>query len=303
MKKLIYIWIFMIAMPSVLVGQGSELVEQAYLMYKKDSLSAAATLINQYVNTKNGSTDSKAWHMRGFIYKNIYIKLDGGEDNLNSTAREEALKSFKKSVVYDEGGEYAEQNTKALQYLARTYWNNLSDIIAKEDPNTIDDANEYYLTFKETVVFTSPDVSMKERDVKFNLAMYTGHRKIYERDRVEYKDHWDKSNEYLKVVLEIDPENFSANYSMGVSHYNHGAYTLEKLPETEGIIDMYEIMHEGTRSIELALPFMLRAYEIDSTKIEVVKGLRIIYFNLNKEEQSKFFGDREKELREQQVKE
>ncbi len=302
MKKLIYIWIFVIAIPSVVVGQGSELVEQAYLLYKKDSLTAAATLIDEYVSTKKGSTDNTAWHIRGFIYKNIYIKLDGGQENLNSKAREEALKSFKKSVVYDEGGKYNVQNTKALKFLAVTYFNNASDIILKQDPNTIEDANEYYLTYKETIVFLAPDTSLKENDVKFNLAMCTGHRKIYERDRIANSEHWDKSNEYLKTVLEIDAESFEANYSLGVSHYNHGAYTLEKLPETEGIIDMYEIMHEGTRSIELALPFMLRAYEIDSTKIEVVKGLRIIYFNLNKEKESQFYGDQEKELREQQGK-
>ena len=72
---------------------------------------------------------------------------------------------------------------------------------------------------------------------------------------------------------------------------------MERLPYVD-IHDLMEIQSESMRSIEIALPFMIKAYEVDSSKIQAVRALRIINFNLNKIEESKQYEVREKELEE-----
>lgn len=295
MKKLIYIWLFVIALPVLVSGQNNnELLIEAYQLRKQGELTKSAEVIDQAVATKKGSTDTKAWHVRGFIYKDIYIKVDNSDNK--SVAREVAVESFKKSIEYDTDQVFEEQNRKVLKYLAISYFNNASDIIRERDPATVGDANDYYEKYKDIMLYFNPDTVMKQNDIEFYLAMSTVHRKIYEMNRKEYAAHSKVQKEYLHKILYLDPQNYEANYSLAVSYYNEGANNLEKLPEAE-IADIYEIQSESIRSIEMALPFMLEAYEINPDKIDSVKGLKWIFFNLHREEESLEMQELEKRLR------
>ena len=98
------------------------------------------------------------------------------------------------------------------------------------------------------------------------------------------------------LVLELDPRNWAANYSTSVAYYNKGAYDLQKLENIESIPDIYQIQSESIRSIEIALPFMYKAYEIDPDQIDAVKGLKWIYFNLHKFDESEQMEQKEKSL-------
>jgi tetratricopeptide (TPR) repeat protein len=295
MKKLIYIWLFVFALPQLVSAQNNnELLIEAYELRKKGELKESAVVIDEAVASKKGSTDTKVWHVRGFIYKDIYVKLD--KNNLNSEAREIAVESFKKSIEFDTNKELEEQNRKVLKYLGISYFNNASDIIREREPMNVDEANDYYDTYKGIMLYLNPDTVMLQNDIEFYLAMSSVHRKIYERNRKEYAEHSKIQKEYLSKILQLDPQNFEANYSMAVSLYNEGANNLEKLPEAE-ISDIYEIQSESIRSIEMALPFMWKAYEISPDQLDAVKGLKWIFFNLHRDEESLEMQKLEKELR------
>lgn len=255
-------------------------------MLRKDGkLQGAATIIDESVASKKGRDESVAWHIRGFIYKDIYLQVDKGVRT--SEARETAIESLKKSMELDENGTYLVQNRKVLKLLAISYYNDAIDILRAQDPVTLDEANDQYFKYKDLVIYQYPDTNMKDKDIEFYLAMSTGHRMVYEKNRLTYADHNKRQREYLKMVLELDPESFSANYSLSVSFYNQGARNLEKLPDVTNFPDIYEITSESMQSIEMALPFMMRAHEINPEKIEAIKGLKWIYFNLHLEEESR----------------
>ena len=295
MKKLLYIALFcFLSVPFIANAQVKEKIEEAYTLYKTGQFDEAASAIDKVTESDKGRNNKIAWHIRGFIYKDLYLdnrKTDKGVD-----ARDQAITSFKESMKLDDDGALDEQNRKALKVLAVSFFNDASEIIEKRDPDNIENANGNYSRYRSLTLFLFPDSVMKEKDIEFYLAMSTAHRKIYESNRDKYEAHWQISNDYILKVLELDPKNWPALYSLSVSHYNKGAYNLERLPDVTSIPDIYEIQAESMRSIEIALPYMMKAYEVNPEKIESVKGIRVITFNLNQQEESEQFRLREKEL-------
>ncbi|NEN22138.1 hypothetical protein G3O08_01300 [Cryomorpha ignava] len=285
MKKLLYILIIcFVAYPALLEAQIKDQIEAAYVLYNAGDYEAAADAINEVVESPKGETSKVAWHIRGFIYKDIYIKSE--QNNSESKARDEAIYSHKKCIENDLEGTLVNQSRNAITYLSVSYYNDAIEIMDARNPIEIGEANNLYEKYKEITLYLYPDSVMTSSDIDYFLAMSTAHRKIYERDRAKNEANWEISNDYLTRVLDLDPQNWAALYSKSVSYYNKGAFNLERLPEAQGITDIYRIESESMRSIEFALPYMMKAYEIDPDKIEAIKGLKTILFNLNRVEES-----------------
>jgi len=266
-----------------------ELVQTAYKFQVAKNHEDAKKFINQALETDGGDKNELVWHVRGFVYKDLFVEYRA--DEVANDYRSEAVLSFLNSVKFDDTKRLISQNEKALSYLAVSFFNDASDLIKEHSSEKIDLAEGYYYNYRDILVQMNPDTSLVEKDVEYFLAMSTAHRKIYESDREKYDAHWELSNEYMNKVLDLDPKSFEAWFSKGVSYYNRGAFILERLPNGRSIQDIFDIQSESMRSIETALPFMMRAYEIDSTKIDVIKALKVIHFNLNKEEESQHFQD------------
>jgi hypothetical protein len=270
-----------------------ELVQSAYKLQVAKKHEEAKTVINEALNSPGGDKDKLVWHVRGFVFKDLFVKNRASGDS--EDYRKEAVASFLNSMKYDKEDLLLKQNEKALEFLAISHFNDASDIISKHNPDDIKEAERNYEKYRSLLIQLNPDTVLTKKDIEYFLAMSTAHRKIYESDRETYDSYWSSSNDYLEKVLDLDPESFSALYSKGVSLYNRGAFHLERLPYVD-IRDFLQVQSESMRSIEAALPFMLRAYEVDSTKIEAVRALKIIHFNLNKEEETKFYDSKLKEL-------
>lgn len=298
MRRLIHIAVWILATSWAANAQPvDELIRRAYLKFNEKDYQAAAADIDEVVSLKKGEINELAWHIRGFIYKDIYLYEDQGD--MNSEARDVAVYSLLQSMELDEDKVLYINNEKALRHLAASYFNDATDVINDRDPATIDHADEFYGKFRSISVHIETDSVVQSRDIDFLLAMATAHRKIYEQKREDNLKHYDKANAYYKKVLDIDPDNWPALYSIAVNSYNKGAYNLEKLPELE-IHDIIRTEGESIRSIQSALPFMTRAYEVNPERIEAVKGLKYIHFNLNDIEKSEFFEKEHERLRQEQ---
>jgi len=276
------------ALQALSFGQSiDEMVQTAYKFQVAKNHEEAKEVINKALETDGGDKNELVWHVRGFIYKDLFVKYR--TDEVADDYRSEAVLSFLNSIKFDNTKRLIQQNEKALSYLAVSFFNDASDLIKEHASEKIDLAEGYYYNYRDILVQLNPDTSLVKKDVEYYLAMSTAHRKIYESDREKYDAHWQSSNDYMNKVLDLDPKSFEAWFSKGVSYYNRGAFILERLPNGRSIQDIFDIQSESMRSIETALPFMMRAYEIDSTKIDVIKALKVITFNLNKEEESNHF--------------
>lgn len=294
MIRVLTILLLSFALYTQSVGQSVDaLIQSAYNLQIKKEHHEAKDVINKALESNEGKKNKLVWHVRGFVYKDLFVKNRSLAES--SGYRTEAVKSFFTSIKLDTDNILTHQNEKALRFLAVSYFNDASDFISEHLPASINLAEENYNNYRDIISTLNPDTSLVKRDIEYFLAMSTAHRKIYESDREKYDDHWNASNQYMNKVLELDPNSFKALYSKGVAYYNRGAYNLERLPHVE-IYDLMQIQSESMRSIDAAFPFMMRAYEIDSTKVEAIRALKIITFNLNKEEESKYFQDRLNQL-------
>jgi tetratricopeptide (TPR) repeat protein len=103
----------------------------------------------------------------------------------------------------------------------------------------------------------------------------------------EMKRKEDAKNEYEKA-LEIDPENFDANYSMGAFYYNSAVDTLDWAEENVPINEFAKMNEYKEISNSLfgnALPYLEKSYSQQPTNLNVLNTLRTIYYRLGKMEE------------------
>ncbi len=299
MNKLVYIGILFAGMAFHCSAQPvDELIRRAYVQYSEKNYDAAANDIDEVLRSKKGEGNAMAWHIRGFIYKDIYINDHNADPK--SIARETAVNSLMQSMELDKEASFKENNTKALYYLAGSYWDDASYVIDARDAATIESAVDFFERYRVIAEYIQQDgLDIQEMNIRFYLAMATAHRKIYEKSREVNEYHYNKANEYYLKVLEINPDDWPALYSVAVLYYNDAAYKLENLPEMD-IPDVMKVQGESMRTIQFALPFMMRAYEVNPERIEAIKGLKYILFNLHDYEKSDFFDEKLQELEKHQ---
>jgi tetratricopeptide (TPR) repeat protein len=97
----------------------------------------------------------------------------------------------------------------------------------------------------------------------------------------------DAQTEYKKAI-ELQPENFDANYSLGAFYYNTAVDTLDwadkNIPITEfSKLDQYKKI--SNIYFEQSLPFLEKAYAQQPKNLNVLGTLRIIYYRLAKMEE------------------
>lgn len=270
------------------VAQPQETLD-AYRAYQQQDYTGAADLIDQAIAGKVGASDAMTWHIRGFIYKDIYNTVD--EKSPEAESRDVAIESLLKSTELDTGNEYLENNLKSLRYLASSYYNDAVLIMRETDKSTIDRSEEYYQQYKDIMVKIEPDFDLAERDITFYKALATSNRKIYEQDREENKDYLYRALDNYQYVLKLDPDNYGANYNTAINLYNEGAYGIERIDAEAKIPTLVKIQAESVELFREALPYMLKAHELDSTRRETLIGLRGIYLSLNNNEKANKYRD------------
>lgn len=91
-------------------------------------------------------------------------------------------------------------------------------------------------------------------------------------------------------MLRIDPENYGANYNLATLFYNMGVYRYYRALQVEAdIITMQQVQEVAREYFQLALPFMLKAHDMNPGRRETVLGLEGIYYSLQDEMNSEKF--------------
>ncbi|MBD0259913.1 MAG: hypothetical protein ICV83_29690, partial [Cytophagales bacterium] len=94
------------------------LVDKAADYLKRNELNGAREAIDVAVKDQTTGADPRTWHIRGFVYKELY-------KNSPQTAefRETALASLRKCSELDAKNAYTARNQAVLEYLYGTYYN------------------------------------------------------------------------------------------------------------------------------------------------------------------------------------
>jgi tetratricopeptide (TPR) repeat protein len=101
-------------------------------------------------------------------------------------------------------------------------------------------------------------------------------------DKLENIEEAEKS---YKKAIELNPNFFDALYNIGALYFNSGVRLLEeanKIPARE--IEKYDqVMIRANGEFKKSIPYMEKAYEIDSMSRPVVETLRNLYFRFRTE--------------------
>jgi hypothetical protein len=78
---------------------------------------------------------------------------------------------------------------------------------------------------------------------------------------------------------------------MAINLYNEGARNIELLDNEAQIPTLVKVQAISIELFKEALPFMLKAHELNPEREETLKGLRGIYLSLNDEEEANIYRD------------
>ncbi|HET6244415.1 MAG: hypothetical protein H0V01_15340 [Bacteroidetes bacterium] len=280
MNKFKFILFVLLAINLSAYAQSNK-VAIALTHFQNENYSEAKLAIDDAANDEISSLDPYTWYVHGFIYKEIYKASQ--KSNPISNLRLESLESFKKSISLDKANEHKEDNEQNLKYLATTFFN---DVVLTLNPKDYQIAIKNFESFKEIQNMLGQHQSLKSMEIEFKLALASVFTSIYDSERVANIAYFKKVEDLYANVLQIDPENISANYNLGILYYNKAVNIINELDFDMDIFEFMEVQESTVSIFKQSLPFMEKAYKLDPQKKETLKGLEGIYFSLHEIEKS-----------------
>lgn len=268
-------WSGAMAQPDALVNANRK--------YQEGDLEGARALLDQAVKSPDHASTPEAWVLRGFVYKDLYKKAPSAPEA--GTLRDEAMASLYMSTELDTAKEFSQSSIQAYDFLAKTLYNDAARALNELDH---DKALALYGKYRTAILRLDPKRDLRDRDIEFNNALGTVYTKQFNQDRNKL-DRFDKAVETYKRVLELDPANYGANYNLATLYYNRGVYNIQRISSDNDIPSLQHIQEASREYFLAALPYMLKAFEMNPGRKETLLGLEGIYYSLQDEAKSEHY--------------
>lgn len=265
-----------------LAAQGDPLVA-ALRKYQGGDLAGARTLIDQAVLSPDHAENAEAWLLRGFVYKDTYKSATVLEEA--DLMRDEALLSLYTCIGLDTAGSYQDNARQAYDFLTRSYFNDAARALNEINEER---ALMVFLKFKEASLKLDPDTDLRAREVEFTNALGTVYTKRFNQDRTN-ESWFHEAVDTYKAVIAMDAENYGANYNLATLFYNRGVYNIQRIDADDEIPTILQIQEASRDYFQEALPFMLKAHDMNPSRRETLLGLEGIYYSLQDQEGSDKF--------------
>jgi len=251
--------------------------------YQEGDLDGAREILDEAVKSPEHARGPEAWVLRGFVYKDLYKRAPTAPDA--GRLREEAMNSLYLSTELDTAREFRQSSIQAYDFLAKTLYNDAARALNELDN---DRATALYAAYRTSILRLDPGRDLRERDIEFNNALGTVYTKRFNQHRDELS-WYDKAVSTYKHVLELDPENYGANYNLATLFYNRGVYNIQRISSDNDIPSVQHIQEASREFFQQALPYMLKAFEMNPNRKETLLGLEGIYYSLQDDQQSEHY--------------
>lgn len=280
MNKKLSIVALLLLLVGTAFGQRDKLTK-ALRYYQAGNLDTARMLIDSASMHSETARDASTWYYRGYIYKDLYNQREKADKQ--SPFRMEAVRSFQKQMELDTAKTLRDNVMKNINYVATTIYNDAATSInITEYPIAISNFNKY----KEIIRGIDSTRNFNDLEIQLHSALGSIYMQIYENDREKNKAFFDKSRNSFLFVLELDSNNYTANYNMGILYYNEAVNIIKGLDYDLDLITLELIQEETVDLFKKALPYMLKARDLNPKRKETLIGLSGIYFSLNELEKS-----------------
>ena len=274
--------LLLLALPALALRAQDPLVE-ALRKYQAGDLQGAREMVDKAVGSEQHGGNAEAWLLRGFVYKDLYKAKAGTAEG--DAARDTALASLHRTLRIDKDSTYRDNAVQAYEFLSRSCYNEAAKALAEgQDTRAV----TLYDTYRESVLLLNPTADMRARQAEFANALGTLYTRRFNEDRTR-TEWFEKATDTYRGVLRIDPENYGANYNLATLFYNMGVYRIRALQAEADIITMQQVQEVAREYFQLALPFMLKAHEMNPGRRETILGLEGIYYSLQDEMNSEKF--------------
>lgn len=265
-------------------------VSDALRHYQAGDLAKARATIDHAMNDPASRVDPEALLLRGFIYKDLYKDPPAGEeaDALRSTA----LESLRACADNDAEGKYRDNLRQAYEFMVRSYFNDAAKALGERSG---DHAERFFDEFRKGMRYLDPKVDITTREVEFLNALGTMYTKQFNEDRRDTAKYGKAAKAFLRV-LELEPGNYGANYNLATLHYNRGVYNIRNINADADIPTIQQIQEVSREFFQLALPYMLKAHEMNPRRRETLLGLEGIYYSLQDMDNSERYRELFEEL-------
>lgn len=276
-KTLLLMQLLLLSTSYALKAQ-ADILDKATILFEKEQYDSARVYIDKAAIHPETKEMSYAWYVRGLTYFKLYSLKEKG--NKTSKYRIAALESFRKLMILDKEKEYVDDTRESMQFLIITMHNDAGDCL---DPLEYEKAIELFRKSQEYFRIINPSQeAYQAREIEFGLALGSVYYSIVEttKDTAAFNKYSRLAKDIYSKVLSMEPNNISANYSLGILYYNQ-AVNLIKTSEYVDLEVIDKLQDESIKLFKDSLPFMQAAEKLDPERIDTLEGLSGIWFSLN----------------------
>jgi tetratricopeptide (TPR) repeat protein len=239
--------------------------------------------VDRAVRTEVHAENPEAWLLRGFIYKDLFKGMPAGPQA--DDIRQQALESLYTCMAFDQPGTYKDNATQAYEFLVRSSFNDAAKALNVQDTER---AQKQFADYKNAVLRLDPKANITGKEVEFGNALGTVYTKQFNAFRTDTVL-FDRAVEAFMRVLRMDPGNYGANYNLATLYYNRGVYNIQAISADVDIPTMDMIQMASKEYFMKALPYMLKAHEMNPSRRETLLGLEGIYYSLQDQQNADKF--------------
>lgn len=256
----------------VLNAQEAKLV-RAQALYNEKKPDIAKLCIDSVVTHPETMKRFEAWTIRGFIYFEIYKRSD--KTKFNSSLRDTLVASIKRSNSLNPDADYRSNNDKLMANISSNYY--LLAKIFLQDSSNYEKSSASFNKYKELIKIADSTVNLKDKEIEYNLAAGSHFSEKFNIDKKNTKA-FEIAKVTLMKVLELNPNDTSANMNMGVMYLNQATGLIEKIDAGEASIQDVDIIQEDAAKLaKQAEQFFLKVYNQNNRNRKAVLALYYVY--------------------------
>ena len=251
-------------------------LEKAMSLYSDKKLDSAQLVINQAIKNPETVKDYQVWMMRGFIYKELYKTTQN--TSITSPYRDSAAVSLIQSLELDPQNQNPQRANlvQSLKYLASTYHNDINKTL-----DTVGYKQALINSDKHKAIMKLIDPAFNEN--KYNYDVYSTIGSMFEKwyELNTSKTLLDQAKTYLLKAYAINNNTDFINKNLGVLYYNQAVDIIKKM-DYDVPLDQLPVYQDNSVKLgKQALPYLLKANQINPSDKSVIEGLAGIYYLLN----------------------